>query len=57
MKQKKFNRASDTMKQLYKAKDIKGLIEFKSNYPKYSLKAECYILRLQRGAKNEFTKK
>ena len=53
MKQKKFNRASDTMKQLYKAKDIKGLIEFKSNYPKYSLKAECYILRLQRGAKNE----
>ena len=53
MKQKKFNRASDTMKQLYKAKDIKGLIELKSNYPKYSLKAECYILRLQRGSKNE----
>lgn len=55
MKQKKFNRASDTMKQLYKAKDIKGLIDFKNNYPVYSLKAECYILRIQKGLKNELT--
>ena len=54
MKQKKFNRASDTMKQLYKAKDIKGLIDFKNNYPVYSLKAECYILRIKKGLKNEY---
>ena len=53
MKQKKFNRASDTMKQLHKAKDIKGLIDFKNNYPVYSLKVECYILRIQKGLKNE----
>ena len=47
MKQKKFNRASDTMKHLYEEKDIKGLIDFKNNYPDYSLEAECYILRIE----------
>lgn len=48
MKQKKFNRASDTMKQLYKSKNIFGLQQFKKDYPIYSLKADCYILRLQK---------
>ena len=47
MKQKKFNRASDIMKQLYEEKDIKGLIDFKNNYPDYSSEAECYILRIE----------
>ena len=48
MKKKKFNKASDTMKQLYKSKNIFGLQQFKKDYPIYSLKADCYILRLQK---------
>ena len=48
MKKKKFNKASDTMQQLYKSKNILGLEQFKKDYPTYSTKVDCYILRLQR---------
>ena len=48
MKQKKLNRAKDTMLQLYKSKNIFGLKQFKLDYPFYSLKVDCYILRLQK---------
>jgi hypothetical protein len=48
MKKKKFNKASDTMQQLYKSKNILGLEQFKKDYPIYSTKVDCYILRLQR---------
>jgi len=51
MKRNKFNRASDIMKQLFKSKNIYGLEQFKKDYPTYSLKADCYILRIQRGLK------
>ena len=51
MNQNKFNRASDIMKQLFKSKNIFGLEQFKKDYPTYSLKADCYILRLQKKAK------
>lgn len=53
MKQKKFNKASDTMHQLYKSKNIFGLEQFKKDYPTYSLKADCYILRLQKRSLND----
>lgn len=48
MKKKKFNRASDIMKQLYKSKNVFGLEQFKKDYPTYSTKVDCYILRLQK---------
>lgn len=51
MKKSKFNRAQDIMMQLFKSKNIIGLQEFKKDYPTYSLKAECYILRIQRKSK------
>lgn len=48
MKQSKLNRAKDTILQLYKSKNIFGLKQFKLNYPSYSLKVDCYILRLEK---------
>lgn len=48
MKKKKLNKASDTMQQLYKSKNILGLEQFKKDYLTYSTKVDCYILRLQK---------
>ena len=41
----------DTMKTLWKHKDIKGLIKIKDDYPIYSRKAACYIERIKRKTK------
>lgn len=48
----KQNRIKDTMKQLYKSKNIYGLKQLKKDYPKFTQKVDCYILRLEkRGVK------
>lgn len=48
MKQNKLNRMHDALLNLYKNKDIDGLINAAKNYPTYAQKAQCYVDRIKR---------
>ena len=47
----KKNRIKDSMLQKFRDKDIQGLKELGSQYPKYALKTDCYIQRILRKVK------